>query len=381
MTPLVLLFILAFLVSVDLRILAPVLPSISESLRSSPGVVGLAMTSYAITYGTGQLFYGPLSDRRSRIAVVRAAGLGFSICTVLAALSVTTWQFVAARFLAGTFAGAVIPLTLVFIGDTVEYGRRQVVIGRLSAVTSAALAFSASIGGTVAYFVSWRVMLLGYGILALVPVGCMWRLNPQPPAGLLDGTAASGRYSDFLRDRRAQRVYLAVFFEGFLLWGSVTYLGSFAADRYRFNQFVVGLLIALFGLGTMVGGLLMPLIRRRISENMLAGIGGTLMGIAFLLLIPRVPWQAFATSMIILGLGFVLLHSTLQLRGTEISQTARGKAFSLFPFNLFIGIATGTAVLGRFVDAGRYELLFATTGFGLILIGLGTALPSRSVRA
>lgn len=380
MTPLVLLFILAFLVSVDLRILAPVLPSISESLRASPGVVGLAMTSYAITYGTGQLFYGPLSDRRSRIAVVRAAGLGFSLCTVLAALSVTTWQFVAARFLAGTFAGAVIPLTLVFIGDTVEYSRRQVVIGRLSAVTSAALAFSASIGGTVAYFVSWRVMLLGYGILALVPVGCMWRLDAPRPSGLPGGTTSPGRYGEFLLDRRAQRVYLAVFFEGFLLWGSVTYLGSFATDRYGFDQFVVGLLIALFGLGTMVGGLLMPLIRRRISENMLAGIGGTLMGVAFLLLIPRLPWQAFATSMVILGLGFVLLHSTLQLRGTEISQTARGKAFSLFPFNLFIGIAAGTAVLGRFVDAGRYGLLFASAGFGLILIGLGTAVPSRAVR-
>ena len=92
MTPLVLLFILAFLVSVDLRILAPVLPSISESLRASPGVVGLAMTSYAITYGTGQLFYGPLSDRRGRVAVVRAAGLGFSLCTVLAALSGTTLE-------------------------------------------------------------------------------------------------------------------------------------------------------------------------------------------------------------------------------------------------------------------------------------------------
>jgi predicted MFS family arabinose efflux permease len=313
---------------VDLRILAPVLPSISESLRASPGVVGLAMTSYAITYGTGQLFYGPLSDRRSRIAVVRAAGLGFSLCTVLAAL-----------------------------------------------------AFSASIGGTVAYFVSWRVMLLGYGILALVPVGCMWRLDAPRPSGLPGGTTSPGRYGEFLLDRRAQRVCLAVFFEGFLLWGSVTYLGSFATDRYGFDQFVVGLLIALFGLGTMVGGLLMPLIRRRISENMLAGIGGTLMGVAFLLLVPRVPWQAFATSMVILGLGFVLLHSTLQLRGTEISQTARGKAFSLFPFNLFIGIAAGTAVLGRLVDAGRYGLLFASTGFGLILIGLGTALPSRRIRA
>jgi predicted MFS family arabinose efflux permease len=157
----------------------------------------------------------------------------------------------------------------------------------------------------------------------------------------------------------------------------VTYLGSFATKRHGLDQFSVGLLIALFGVGTMAGGTLMGPIRRRISENVLAGIGGTLMGTAFLLLIPRWPWLAFAVSMLALGLGFVGLHTTLQLRGTEISPTARGKAFALFAFNLFAGIATGTAVLGRLVDAGRYETLFGMAGIGLVLIGLGTALGPR----
>lgn len=374
MTPLVLLFTLAFLVSVDLRILAPVLPSISASLNSTPGAVGLAMTTYALAYGTGQLLYGPLSDRLSRIVVVRAAGLGFSACTMISALALTTGQFVVARFLAGAFAGAVIPLTLVFIGDSFEYERRQVVLGRLSVVTSSALAFSASIGGTVAYFVSWRLMLVGYGVLALVPVGLMWRLDAPRPAGLPDGTGEGARFSDFLCTRYAQLVYLAVFLEGFLLWGGVTYLGSFATRRHGLDQLAVGLLIALFGVGTMAGGLLMGPIRRRLSEDALARLGGCLMGGAFLMLVPRWPWPAYAVSMFGLGLGFVGLHTTLQLRGTEISPSARGKAFSLFAFNLFTGIAIGTAVLGRLVDAGRYEMLYTIAGVGLILIGLGTGL-------
>lgn len=377
MTPLILLFTLAFLVCVDLRILAPVLPSISESLSSTAGRVGLAMTTYALAYGTGQLVYGPLSDRLSRITVVRAAGIGFSACTVLSALSLTTWQFIVARLLAGAFAGAVIPLTLVFIGDTVEYERRQIVLGRFSAITSAALAFSASIGGTVAYFISWRLMLLGYGLLALIPVGLMWRLDSQEAKGIPEVSARAARFIDFLRDRRAQLVYIAVCLEGFLLWGGVTYLGSFATERHGLDQFSVGLLIALFGVGTMTGGVLMAAIRRRISENVLAAIGGALMGTAYLVLIPRWPWPAFAGSMLGLGLGYAGLHTTLQLRGTEISPTARGKAFSLFAFTLFAGIATGTAVLGRLVDAGHYEVMFAISGIGLILIGLGTALGPR----
>ena len=68
------------------------------------------------------------------------------------------------------------------------------------------------------------------------------------------------------------------------------------------------------------------------------------------------------------------------MRGTEISATARGKAFSLFAFNLFIGIAVGTAVLGRLVDAGRDNTMLAISGAGLALVGAAAA-SVRSRRA
>ena len=376
MTPLALLFILSFLVSVDIRILTPVLPSISDSLGSSPGAVGFAMTTYSFTYGLGQLFYGPLSDRSSRIAVVRVASIGFSLFTILSAVTVTTGQFIGARLLAGAFAGAAIPLTLVYIGDTIEYGRRQIVLGHFSLITSSALAFSASIGGTVAHFVSWRFMLVGYGLLALIPIGLMWRIKIPPPA---KGADTSAGFGEILRDRRGQFVYIAVFLEGFFVWGGMTYLGAFATRQYGFDQLIVGLLVALFGIGMMTGGLLMGRIRRRLSENMLAAVGGIFMGASYLALIPKWPYFIFATSLFFMGLGYVCLHTTLQVRGTEISPAARGKAFSLFAVTLFTGVAAGSALFGRLVDAGRYETIFFIAGIGLIVIGLVTTLsPPRS---
>jgi predicted MFS family arabinose efflux permease len=377
MTPLLLLFTLAFLVSVDVRILAPVLPSIATSLGATAGATGLAMTTYSLAYGSGQLVYGPLSDRFGRIAVIRTAALGFSVFSILSALSLTTWQFVAARLLTGAFAGAVIPLTIVYIGDTYAYTERQVAIARFAVVTSAGLAFSASIGGMVAHLVSWRAMLAGYGLLALVPVGLMFSLDVgRPPRGMGAGERVV-RYMDFLTDPRALLVYVLIFAEGFLCWGAVTYLGDFAHRRHGLDQLQIGLLIALFGVGTMVGGALMAPFRRRLSENALAGTGGFLMSAAFFVLIPRWPWPAFAASMLMLGLGFVGLHSTLQLRGTEISSTARGKAFSLFVFNLFTGMAVGTAVLGRLVDAGLDDTMLAISGVGLGLVGAAAASVRR----
>jgi len=238
MTPLVLLFALAFLVSVDIRILTPVLLSISSSLGATPGVLGLAMTSYSFAYGTGQLFYGPLSDRMGRMAVVRAAGLGFSLCTALSALAMTTWQFIAARFVAGAFAGAVIPLT-------------PCTSATRSRTTNAR------------------------------------RIDAGASTRVTGPLTAPVHFWDFLRLRRAQLTCLAVFLEGFLLWGGATYLAAFGTHRHALDQFTVGLLIALLGVGTMAGGLCMAPVHHRLSENAVAGMGGALMGAAFLLLIPR----------------------------------------------------------------------------------------------
>jgi predicted MFS family arabinose efflux permease len=377
MTALALLFVLAFVVSVDLRIIAPVLPSIAESLRATAGGVGLAMTSYAFAYGGGQLLYGPLSDRHGRVPVVRLAALGWSVCTALSALCTTTWQFVVVRLLAGAFAGSVIPLTLVYIGDTVEYARRQEVMGRFSIVTSAGLAFSAAIGGMVAYLVSWRAMLIAYAVVGLLPSTLLWRLPPDRPVRDHAEIEPVARFVDFLRDPFARTVYLAIFAEGFLLWGAVTYLGAYATGRYQLSQLGVGLLIALFGVGTMVGGALMGSLRKRWSEAGLAARGGLVMGLAFLIIAPPGEWLdswiVFAVAMLLLGLGFVGLHTTLQVRGTEISQAARGKAFSLFPASLFSGVALGTAAMGPIVDAGGEHLMLAGCGLGLAGVGIVTA--------
>jgi len=378
MNPLALLFSMSFLVFFDIRILVPVLPSISDSLNASPGSVGLAMTTYAFAYGIGQLIFGPLSDRLGRIEVVRAVSIGFSIFTMISALAMTAWQFVGARLLVGIFAGGVIPLTLVFIGDTVEYERRQVVLGRFAMITSSAMAFSASIGGTVAHFISWRFMLLAYGVLALIPIGLMWRIKTVPP--VMKPEIAPG-FLEILCDRRAQFVYAAVFLQGVLLWGGMTYLGSFATGRYSLDQFKVGLLVALFGIGMMAAGSLMKWIHRRLSENSLAALGGFLMGTAYLALIPQWPAFTYAICMFVMGFGYVNLHTTLQLRGTEIHPAARGKAFSLFAFLLFAGIATGSALFGKLVDAGYYKTIFTIAGVGLIGIGLATSLsPPREQR-
>jgi len=374
-----LLFTLAFVIAVDAKLIAPVLPSIAASLGGTVGQVGLAMTTFSSAFAGGQLIYGPLSDRYGRVAVVRLAGLGFVASAVLAAATHATWSFIAVRLLAGAFAGAVGPLTLAHIGDSYPPGPRQVMLGRFNAVISAGFAFSATVGGTVAQLVSWRYMLIGAGVFGLVPVLLMFAHPSGRPAQPAAAGAAPARYRDFLADPWARLVYLSVLVETALLWGGVTYLVAFAIGRFALDQLEAALLIAVFGAGTVGGGLAVKRIMTALSSPALAVCGGALMGGAYLAILPHLPWPIFAVAMLALGIGYAFLHTVLQLRGTEISATARGKAFSLFAMCHWLGIAVGAAALGVLVDRGRVELAFAICGIGLVALGIACARHKRRV--
>jgi predicted MFS family arabinose efflux permease len=363
LSPLLLLTALAFLVQVDARVTSPLLPAIADSLGASVTAIGLAATAYMLPYGLCQFVYGPLADRLGVIRVVRVAALGFGV-TVFAtgqvpdALALVLW-----RFLDGVFAGAIVPLALVHIGDSVPYAERQGAIGRFVAATSMAQSLSAALGGTIAHYVSWRALFTGVGIVALVPALALFGASPPRPGRARPGP---GGYGSVLR-RPAARVLLAVVgFEGLFLWGGVTYLGVIAQARFGLNDLEVGLLLAVYGLVTLAVGLSLARVREIVPEPVLAGLGGTVKGLGYLLMIPRGPVALFAVGLGLLGLGYATLHTTLQTRATELVPEARGTAVALFAFCLFLGGSLGSAGFGPLVDLGWHRLFLAICGVSLL---------------
>ncbi len=73
-----LLIAVAFLVTVDVRMITPLLPTMAASLDTTVAAIGLAVTAYTLPYGFCQFVYGPLADRFGGIRVVRLAFCLFS---------------------------------------------------------------------------------------------------------------------------------------------------------------------------------------------------------------------------------------------------------------------------------------------------------------
>jgi MFS family permease len=214
--------------------MTPLLPEMAVSLGTSVMAMGLAITAYTLPYGLGQFLYGPLADRMGAIRVVRVAGIGFGFAALVTGLAPNVLVLDLFRLVTGLFAGAVFPLTLAYLGDAVPYTERQGAIGRFVAVVAIAQSLSAAVGGTVAHFVSWRVLFAGTGLAALVTAVLLFAAPASPVP--LGSAARKGGYGPILRRRAARVLFLLVGFEGLFLWGGFTYLGAVAVARFGLNR-------------------------------------------------------------------------------------------------------------------------------------------------
>jgi predicted MFS family arabinose efflux permease len=129
-------------------------------------------------------------------------------------------------------------------------------------------------------------------------------------------------------------------------------------------------LLAFFGAGALVYSLTAGRMLRVFGQSGLSMIGAVLLaaGYALLAFMPW-PWLA-APAVATIGLGFYMLHNTLQTNATQMAPETRGLAISLFAFFLFTGQSVGVALAGPIVDAHGAGPIFLVAAVSVLAIAL-----------
>jgi predicted MFS family arabinose efflux permease len=367
-----------FLTSLDRSIFAPLLPALASDLGQPIVAVALAVSAYTIPYGFFQLFYGPVGDRVGKVKVVRWAFLCFSIGTALCAVVSTVGSLYLLRAITGAAAASVISLALAFIGDVVPYERRQPAITNLMGATSLGNALSTAMGGIVGQFLSWRALFVLYGIVALVVTGTLFRVSGDASKATIKPMSSAPpltQYLQLLRLRKARLLFLIVGLEGITVWGGFTYLGAYMRDRFGVSYLAIGLVLALYGTGTVLTSRFVGRVLRRRAETDLIVAGGSLMTASYLLIAVIPWWPLLALPLFAMGAGFALFHSTLQTRATELIPALRGTSVAVFAFSLFLGGGIGTAALGWLLGVGGYAPVIVASG---LVVGVVTAIARKT---
>jgi predicted MFS family arabinose efflux permease len=160
-----------------------------------------------------------------------------------------------------------------------------------------------------------------------------------------------------------------------MAFGTLAFVPSLLVQGFGLSAAWAGGLMALYG----IGGLLYSQMARRwlgwFGERGLARLGSVLVAVGLLLLAWAQHVALAALGCGCAGLGFYMLHNTLQTQATQMAPQARGSAVTLFACALFFGQSTGVLLVAQAVDRGT--LVWACTAAALGMVWLGRFIAGR----
>ena len=371
----------AFLSTMVLRMPEPLVPQLAHDFGVLPSEVAWLTTAYAVPYALFQLVFGPLGDRFGKTLVVRSALIALSLLIMAYALAPSFPVLVATRFASGAFGGAIIPLGLATIGDTIALERRQVAISRFMLAVVMGQIAGSFVTGLVAEVVPWHMIAIGYGaiglgvaaVLFLVPSSAKRSDEPLTIGGAL------ARYATILKRPQAQVLLTIVFVEGMFIFSVVPYVAPYLTEIRKFSSSSIGAVTASFGLGGAAFSLMTAVLLRLLGGYGMIAAGGFVAALAAVLIPLDVPLVAYAGFLFLLGFAFYLIHTNLQTRATEIAPEARGSALATFACSLFLGTGLGPALMGQVIRGVGYAEGFYIAAMLLAAFGVVAALSMRAI--
>ncbi|MBU6504423.1 MAG: MFS transporter, partial [Betaproteobacteria bacterium] len=168
----------------------------------------------------------------------------------------------------------------------------------------------------------------------------------------------------------ARAILATVFVEGLVVFGTLAFVPSYLHGRFGLSLTLAGALMAAFG----IGGFSYTLFARQfvsgLGEVGLAKLGGTLIGTAWFMLAAGPAWGWALPACYLVGLGYYMLHNTLQTNATQMAPQVRGTAVSLFASAFFLGQSLGVVLASFLLAWSGPALLFTLAGLALPVIGL-----------
>lgn len=380
--------IAAFASGISLRVTDAMLPRLAGDFALSLGDAALVITVFSVAYGFAQLLFGPMGDRFGKYRVIALGCVACAFTTASCALAPSFALLLLARALAGATAASIIPLAMAWIGDVIPYERRQPVLARFLIGQILGISAGVLLGGYAADHLHWRtpfgliaLIFLGVGVLLLATN----RRLPPEARQIRTGTGSAlarmvTEFSQIVALPWARVVLLTVFAEGAFLYGSFAYMVSHLHRVHALSLASAGEVVMLFGFGGLLFALAAAHLVRRLGEAGLALWGGLLVCLAFLVVALAGQWWWSIPACFVAGLGFYMLHNTLQINATQMAPERRGAAVAAFAACFFIGQSVGVAVDGKLIAAMGTTGVIVLGGLGVLLVSVNFSRLKQQLR-
>ncbi|MCP1832974.1 MULTISPECIES: MFS transporter [Bradyrhizobium] len=338
-----------FAASLSVRALDPVLPHVAEDFGVSIATAASFAAVFAFTFAAVQPAIGAAADLfgKARLMTICLGLLG--VANILGALSTSFPMLFVTRILAGIGSGGVFPVALSLTSDLVGPDKRQLAIGRTLAGSMTGNLLGATASGLIGDFLGWRGVLAVLGglvIIVALAVAAGFRgaaLNRPPRTSL---KALRHGYRTIFTNPNARICYSAVFIEGCCVLGLFPFIASFLFELGETSLSIAGIVIAGFAIGGLLYTLTVSRLLPWIGVRGMMVVGATLVAIQLVGVAFGPHWKLQMAGLLVMGLGFYMIHGCLQVFASELSVEARATALSLHSFFFFMGQTVGPIAYG-----------------------------------
>ncbi len=342
----------------------PTLPSMTEVFHTTSSLVQLGLATSMIGLAVGQVFFGPLSDKYGRKAVLISSMILFAVSTIASIYSHTIDFFNFCRFLQGLGGSGGIVLSRSVATDCFtgrELAKSLAIIG---AVNGIAPVTAPVIGGLVAASIGWQgIFWVLFGIGAVILIMCIvFRESHKrelryrgPVMSLFKSIPAVFRLKYFV-------IYTLLYaFTCGVLFSYISSASFIVQNHFGFSEMQFALIFGVNAVGIGVGSGLSLKFRQLKSAAMFGASGIALFTfmqlIAYNFFPSFWPYEIF-TFLMLVSIGFIFTAATTM--AMDEGRQMIGTASSIFGASgfLFGGIVSPLVGIGN---------IMATT---LLLLGI-----------
>lgn len=368
----------AFGSGMSLRLTDPQLPRLATEFGVTLASASYVITCFAVAYGVSQLFFGPVGDRFGKYLVIAWGSALCALTALLCALAPSFGMLLLARLLAGATAASLIPLSMAWIGDVIPYDERQPVLARFLLGQILGVSAGVLVGGLAADFFSWRLPFFAISVGFVLISITLFRLNSRLPDYARVRNQSEGaviarmirEFSQVLAGRWAKIVLTTVFIEGMFLYGAFAFIATHLHGAHGMPLSQAGLLVMLFGFGGVLFATAAGTLVRRLGEIGLTRWGAVIAAGSLLVIGIAPHWAWAIPGCFLTGLGFYMLHNTLQINATQMAPERRGAAVSAFASCFFLGQSLGVGIAGIIADRMGTMPVLVMGAFGMLCVGM-----------
>lgn len=372
----------AFGSGMSMRVMDPMLVRLASDFAISIGMASWSVTVFGVAYGFSQLLFGPLGDRYCKVKVVAFGSVACSLTALFCACAQDFSWLLIGRVLGGATAASIIPLAMAWIGDVVAYGKRQAVLAKFLIGQILGLSAGVLVGGFCADFLNWRIPFFIIATwFALIGLYLGFHSKRLPDythvVQLGEGSGIArllGEFQKVLTTPWARQVLLTVGLEGAAVFGALAFVPVHLHTTHGLSLSSSGALVMLFGLG----GLAFAFQSRRwigvFGEVRLIQTGALIMCVSLISLGWLPLWWLAMPACFLFGLGFYMMHNTLQINATQMAPERRGAAVAAFASCFFLGQSSGVAISGATLTTVGTPFILTFAGLMLLLVGLHFAI-------